>query len=501
MIDIAGVAAAQTKPSASAPAASQPSNVVGWRTDGTGRYPDAKPPTEWFVKENGESKNILWKTKLPCYTWATPVIVGDKLFTRSEPYDLICMDKNSGKLLWIRSHPPFVAIPDEVKKANGASDEIRVLVTDLQKVNDDFVKQGWKEDLFKKKVDLQKKINDLTAKIDKKYAMPPDMWQESWAGYTGETPVSDGKNVYITSGAGVTAAYDLDGKLLWTRFESRATGWGEHGNANSPTVVGDKLILYNAMAVNTKDGKEIWTAKLTPVEHGGSYAVVPFKIGGQDFVAIHNQFIRVSDGKNMYSASIFTGTPPVVVNGTDLFYIRMTWGVAGFHCELAGENGLKVTVLPSTDLPVDPATKWDPGKNFYTAPALYHDGLLYVVGNWGKFSVVDPAKGEVVYTKDKPFDFRNKFSRFTAGCGIGSAPFLAGKYIYMIDNAGCTLVLEPGREFKQVAKNNIDYTITAPWGPNYYDTPHHEVTLATPVVNSNRIYIRGEQFMYCIGEK
>ena len=57
--------------------------VVGWRGDGTGRYPDATPPTEWYQKENGESKNILWKTKLPCYSWATPVIVGDKIFART----------------------------------------------------------------------------------------------------------------------------------------------------------------------------------------------------------------------------------------------------------------------------------------------------------------------------------------------------------------------------------------------------------------------------------
>src|SRR5664279_434648 len=101
-----GAVPAQPEPpvggAASKPTSTPAGTVVGWRGDGSGRYPDANPPTEWYQKANGQSKNILWKTKLPCYSWATPIIVGDKLITRSEPYDLICMDKNTGKLLWIR---------------------------------------------------------------------------------------------------------------------------------------------------------------------------------------------------------------------------------------------------------------------------------------------------------------------------------------------------------------------------------------------------------------
>src|ERR1039457_2095327 len=104
---LASRASAAVSPSKPAPAA------IGWRGDGTGRYPDATPPTEWYLKENGESKNILWKTKLPYYSWATPIIVGDKIITRSEPYDLICLDKNTGKLLWMHSLPALIGVTDE----------------------------------------------------------------------------------------------------------------------------------------------------------------------------------------------------------------------------------------------------------------------------------------------------------------------------------------------------------------------------------------------------
>ena len=93
---------------------------VGWRGDGSGCYPGAKPPTVWYQKANGESKNILWKTKLFCYSWSTPIVVGDKIFTFSDPYDLVCLDKNTGKIGWIRSFPPFIGVSDEEKKANPA---------------------------------------------------------------------------------------------------------------------------------------------------------------------------------------------------------------------------------------------------------------------------------------------------------------------------------------------------------------------------------------------
>src|SRR5262249_28515288 len=67
---------------------------IGFRTDGTGRYPDAKPPLEW-----GPDKNVVWKLPLT-QSNAIPVILGEKLFTCSEPCVLLCVNKADGKVLW-----------------------------------------------------------------------------------------------------------------------------------------------------------------------------------------------------------------------------------------------------------------------------------------------------------------------------------------------------------------------------------------------------------------
>jgi outer membrane protein assembly factor BamB len=69
--------------------------TIGWRTDGTGRYHKADPPQVW-----GLDKNVVWKTKMPAFSVATPVIVGDKIFVCSDPTSLICLNKADGKILW-----------------------------------------------------------------------------------------------------------------------------------------------------------------------------------------------------------------------------------------------------------------------------------------------------------------------------------------------------------------------------------------------------------------
>ena len=68
--------------------------VIGFRTDGTGRYPSATPPREW-----GPDKNVVWHLKLT-QSNAIPVILGDRLFTCAEPCVLLCFNKADGKPLW-----------------------------------------------------------------------------------------------------------------------------------------------------------------------------------------------------------------------------------------------------------------------------------------------------------------------------------------------------------------------------------------------------------------
>jgi outer membrane protein assembly factor BamB len=487
--------------------------TVGWRGDGSGRYPDAHPPITWSRNDKGERKNILWETKLPCYSWATPIIVGEKIYVRSEPYDLICLNKKDGKIEWIRSHGPQVAITEEEKKATPAFRDVDPLLAKLKEVNDAYVARGSSPELLKLKHDLQHQIDDLLSKADRKYRLPRDMWVESWSGLTGSTPCSDGENIYFTSGAGVTGCFDLKGNLKWRHYQSMAAGWGEHGNPDSPILSGDKFIVADGpRAFNKKTGKEEWCLECKPAGdefNREQVGMVGFSFNGTDFVIARANVIRVSDGKSFHQLSWIFSAP--VVHDDRIFTVHQGGGGYIYKLDALPDGGLKARSMVNGEyngfrFPLDdPNKQYDPMSCFWTASPLYHDGLVYCLSNWGKLAVFDAKatspENALVYAKNLPFDFKNPRHRKTYGCGIGASPCLAGRYIYLMDNAGCSLVIEPGREYKQVAKNNLDHIQESGWEEKHWNDHYHEVTLATPVFEGNRMYVRGEQYLYCIDDK
>jgi outer membrane protein assembly factor BamB len=79
---------------------------VGWRNDGTGRFPTATPPTTWSAE-----KNIQWKVTLPGASYGAPIVVGENLFVVSDPGELLCIRRSDGKILWRKANTDIKAPP------------------------------------------------------------------------------------------------------------------------------------------------------------------------------------------------------------------------------------------------------------------------------------------------------------------------------------------------------------------------------------------------------
>jgi len=141
--------------------------VVGWRTDGTGRYPSANPPTEWSHTKD-EKKNIIWATEMPSWSNSTPVIVGDKIFVGSDKTDLVCVDRKTGAILWRKSNTYFDPMtPDELKKAKEIqkrAEEVRAAIRAVHNVLRPLETQLNRiRKLTKKIKDFEKKLSELKA--------------------------------------------------------------------------------------------------------------------------------------------------------------------------------------------------------------------------------------------------------------------------------------------------------------------------------------------------
>jgi outer membrane protein assembly factor BamB len=81
-------------------------------------------PTEW---NGSESKNIKWKIAVPKPGKSSPVIWGDKLFLTGadgSKFEIYCIDKNSGKILWTGSGSDFpgssIVVPESDNEAGMA---------------------------------------------------------------------------------------------------------------------------------------------------------------------------------------------------------------------------------------------------------------------------------------------------------------------------------------------------------------------------------------------
>src|SRR6185295_13343223 len=100
---------------------------------------------------------------MPNVSVAMPIIVGDRIFVTAEPCDLVCIDKASGKILWIRSNSEFEGLPADELKANPIyTDKLAGLAAQLEKANDAVAaggNNGQKRNIEKQIVDAQQGID------------------------------------------------------------------------------------------------------------------------------------------------------------------------------------------------------------------------------------------------------------------------------------------------------------------------------------------------------
>lgn len=453
------------------------------------------PPYEYDIS------NILWMTPMPGQSWCSPIVVGDKIFVSADGGTLVCVEKASGRVLWMRSTTYYHAVEaDEQKKfpeLEAKAKQLDDLCLQLPglinaSVTADGMKADRDEPLHKKikeKVDLEMAIQQAMGKTDrKKY----DAWanDEDWSKYN---PTSDGKYVWAALwggnkgiGANVVVCFDLNGKRIWKHFCGQ-TNISEHGTHCSPALCGDFLVFKTGEEVISYEkntGKEVWRKK---VGGGLGASTLPVRIGGEVLAFVPQAGLyRASDGTEIWKTPVKAETPtPIVCDGT-------VFGI--------GEDSFFSFRIPEGSGKPSQVFKHPWKELGYHMPGVFTDtiigsplfdkGLVYVASEGGAMNVLDAATGKRVYAH--AMDALHPRLTWVFAVGICSSTTLGGKYVFVRDDQGQTLVLEPGPQYKELAKNLlIEYN---PEG-------------AQPEAQSNfffegpRIYFRTRGYLYCIGKK
>ncbi len=430
----------------------------GFRCNGQGRYPDASPVTEW-----GTGTNVVWKTPLPGGSNASPVLSGDRLFVCSEPSTLVCVKQSDGKILWQKSNDYADLLTDpgerekaleEGKKSADLKKELDSKNSEIWKISGQLKKSPEDKDLKKQLEETKKQTEELVRSINQLAFGPPRTERSN--GYTSATPVTDGKLVWAVFGSGVVVCYDREGNRIWGRFIEKPPH--EWGSCISPVLAGNMLLIqFDKMyGLEAATGKEQWKLK-TP--WGWGSPVLTFA-GEQALVfTCKGSAIRVSDGVEVFRGVANLGFNSAVLQEDILYYIQET------------PRAFKLTREPA----VKPKEFWTGAKihtgRYYATP-LIHDGLIYALAENNFLTVLDGTTGLAVYEK------KLEHLKGTAY----SSPALAGKYIFLSSENGNTVVLEPGREYKETARNVL------------------EPFRSSPVFSGTRMFVRTAKNLFCIGK-
>ena len=448
------------------------------------------------------SQNIAWITRLPAESPSSPIILGDRIFLTSNPDELLCVDKRNGKVVWMRATNLFdVATPEEQSQAKPT---VAPLLATIDSLGQQYVaatnaavsptgpassQSIFKTEMQKKRSDAQEALAKAMRDVDRRKYRQMD--KQNY-GSASPTPVTDGKFVYATYTSGTTVCYDLDGRRQWAAFENH--GNEEHGNHYSPVLCGKNVIIsmnHDIRALDRTTGKLAWRAAMNS---GTCNSPIVAKVGDEDLIMTgEGTFIRGRDGVVLGRATGWGGCASPVISGDTVYCLgHDVFNAAKLPTSLAapGEPQKVFNIrLYDHDLEAEFKTPTTFAGGFVASP-LAHDGLIYLVSEGGFLIVMDAKTGESVYRLKLPLHPR---LNYVSEPGCAASPALAGGHIYIFDNSGTGIVIEPGRTFKLLASNVIeDVRNPGEWNET------QEQLMATPAFDQDSIYLRGQENLYCV---
>jgi outer membrane protein assembly factor BamB len=287
-------------------------------------------------------------------------------------------------------------------------------------------------------------------------------------GYAVPTPVTDGQRVYVLFGSGILAALNLDGKIVW-REEIPRQKDVDGGVCSSPVLYKDLLLVVGIAAsplraLDAKTGKVKWEVKSRA--NNRMATVAPLTVRGQTqliFLAGDVQGIDPDTGEILWTCRAPSGQSSPVF-GAGLVYVDNGRG---------GREGAAV----------DPTGKGDVSKTNVkwtvkvTAPAgssgIVVGDYLYRACNQDVLRCWKMATGELVYEERLP------------GISPSASPIATPDGRIYFASPGKSYVIKAGPRLEILATNNLG-----------------EVhPFSTPAVSGGRIFIKGRNYLWCIGER
>jgi outer membrane protein assembly factor BamB len=440
------------------------------------RGPDSNPVGAHarLAERWSKTENVEWFQEIPGRGWSSPIVTGGKVY--------ITTVTTEGK-----SKPP--------QTGTEYSNEY---VAELQKQGlpiEEVIKRVTERDIeLPKEVMLHYFLYCLNLKSGKVewqkefYAGQPPGGRHRKNSFVSETPVTDGKFVYIYVANLGLWAFDRNGKEVWKTPIEASPIYLEFGTGSSPALAGDLLVIVNdnekqqyIAGFDKRTGKEVWR---TLRDIGGRTQPVQRSGWATPFVWRHplrTEIVTIGPGeaisydlagKELWRLSGMAATPvptPFAYDG--LLYInggrgRMTFAI---------RPGAKGDISLGKDQTSNEYIVWSqPRSGTYLPSSLAYEGAVYSLTETGILSRFDAKSGKQTYkTRIDP-----------TATAFTTSPWAYNGKLFCLSEEGQTFVISTGEQFQLLHANALD-----------------DFVLASPALVGERLLIRTEHRLYSIRNK
>ncbi len=316
--------------------------------------------------------------------------------------------------------------------------------------------------------------------------------------FASSTPFIDAGRIYVSwsNGAAIQAlALDHSGKVLW-RNDRVADYIHEHGTGVSAVVVDDIMIVRSEFDAE-KDGRDLTTSPGQKEWKSGIVgldAATGRQVWKRDIPNCLNTYstpvVRdLKDGKREFiCANTSSG-----VMGIDARTGHMNWqhnpgyslrslgsGVLSddfYFCTFGTGGGVKEVAALNLKSGRPVPVKFDIPKGLpYVPSPLVIGDLMYLLGDGGILRCVEFKTGKVIYEE--------RINGSSGSSKFFSSPVAADGKIFCGSQMGDLIIVKAGPKFEQLSASRLDSPINA-----------------TPAIANNRLYVRTEKSLYCMGAK
>lgn len=273
---------------------------------------------------------------------------------------------------------------------------------------------------------------------------------------------TDGQRVYAIFGNGDLISVDMTGNIVWSRNMGKTEN--HYGHSSSLYIYQDILILQydtkttpRLFGISGKTGETIWETERNVKISWASPIIV--NTGSKTEVIIAADPIVAS-----YDP----------LTGTENWSIDCIFGEVGPSA--AYDDGVvfamnEYAILVAIQIGNEPKILWESDEYLSDVPSpVATADLLFIATSYGVVACYNTKTGEKYWEKE----FDN---------GFYSSPMLVEGKIYLMDMLGVMHIFNAESTYEMVGEPTIG-----------------ENCMTTPAFADNRIYIRGNNHLYCIGK-